>query len=633
MIALVRKELRALAPIALLGALLMSGDLLYRPLLERLDEVTWTHICDYVEPGGGGGFVGYVLLILAASVAFAAYPREHDERTIELLASLPIRRSTIFAAKVLAGLVTLWAMNASLFVTDGLQSTLSPASLSGDQWRLDLALRFFAMQAAVCSIGYAHGLLASVLRLFGIIPYVLILVLAAIVAEGFPAAAWIDPTELLVARYDGTSLVIPWLPLAIHGVVALLALGLAYLAWSGPAERIGRALERLRESIAGKIAFGCVSVPAIGTLGLVALALLIGGVPDDPDTAEDDGSFETTQRTTERFVFTYPTSLQARAVPLMDAADGMHEALRLRLGAERGPVLVADLSDTSSEHLGISTWTHVRVGLAAERDPVRLRRTFAHETAHAFQHVLSDGRRSAAARFFAEGSAEHLAFLVVPGNEELRRARVIAAATWVRHRMQLEDLADDERLRARFDPMLVYPIGELWTAALVETHGERAIGDVLRAMGREGAPQDLGARAYWEALLRAAGCDLEATLATFEQRVAALAREEHASIEALPRIGGGVVGAEGSSLRVVATLDRDAPPDATIWLRIRARPDSPDPATLAVRGTRDPDDPRRVTFSVHRALIPSARFQLLFSVRPDEQGWPFSETWQWASAP
>ncbi|HEY8432925.1 MAG TPA: ABC transporter permease subunit [Sandaracinaceae bacterium] len=629
---LLAKELRALVPLGALGILVMSGDLLYRPILERHDQATWTRIADYVRPGEGST-LGLVLLILATSVAYAAYPREHDERTIELLASLPIRRSTIFAAKVLAGLLVLWTMCAALLLTDAVQSTLGVSSLSGDQWRLALALQLTALQAALCAIAYAHALLASVLRLFGLVPYALVLVMANLLEDALPILAWIDPCELLVARYEGRDLVVPWVPLAIHAAVALAALGLAYLAWSGPAERIGRALERLRESVAGKLAFGCASAAALGFLGLVTAGVLVGGMPDDPETREDDDTLATSQRATVRYVFTYPSGLEGRATPLIDAADGIHESVRLRLGAPVGPRLVADLTDTSREHLGIASWTHLRVGLVTERDPVRLRRTFAHETAHAFQHVMSDGRHGPAARLFFEGSAEHLAFLVVPDDELLRRARVIAAAAWTRHRMRFEDLADDERLRARFDPALVYAIGELWTAALVETHGERAIGDVLRAMARPEARRDLGPRAYWEELLRAAGCDLEATLATFERTVASIAERERASIERLPRIGGGVAGASGASVRVVAQLDRDADPTFTYWLRVRSGPEAGDTETVGVPGQVDARDPRRVTFSVHRALVPSARFQILFSVRPGEQGWAWSETWQWATAP
>src|SRR5690606_1864475 len=149
-----------------------------------------------------------------------------------------------------------------------------------------------------------------------------------------------------------------------------------------------------------------------------------------------------TEVRTERYRLTVPSALSARAAPLIADADRLHEAVRVRLGADVGPVLVADLTDTSSEHLGLTSWTTLRVALAGARDPAQLRRTFTHETAHAFQHRLTDGRGAGrATRFFMEGSAEHLAQAGVPDPEELDRVRLVAAATWTRHRMRFEDLA------------------------------------------------------------------------------------------------------------------------------------------------------------------------------------------------
>jgi hypothetical protein len=220
----------------------------------------------------------------------------------------------------------------------------------------------------------------------------------------------------------------------------------------------------------------------------------------------------------------------------------------------------------------------------------------------------------------------------VPDPEELDRVRVVAAASWTRHRMRFEDLADDDRLRARFDPMLVYPLGELFTAALVETYGEAAIGNVLRAMGREGAPRDLPPRAYWEDTLRAAGYDLETALAAFERVVRREAARQQEAIDALPRLGGGVRGRSGSDLVLEATLDRDAPAEASFFVRVRSGPEAGDTEMFGVEGEVDPSDRRRVTFRVLAPLLPGARFQILFSVAPGPRGWAFSESWQWASA-
>lgn len=628
MIALYRKELRALAPIALLGMLLMSGDIFIRPLTERYDESSWTDIATYVRPEQDGP-LGWMWIVLAVSVAYAAYPREHDERTIELLHALPIRKSSIFLAKVAAGWTALFAIAAMLFVTDAIQSNLSPASLDGDQWRLGVALELAALQLALCVVVYGHALFASVLRLFGLIPYLALIFLTNVLEELLPPLMWVDPNELLAPRYDGRALVIPWGGLIAQLGAAALAYLLAFLAWAGPAERIGRAIERLRASVAGTAAIGCAGVGGVFFVALFALGILIGGMPEDDEG--EDTSIAVSEVSTERYVLAVPDALAARAEPLVADADRLHEEVRVRLGADVGPVLVADLTDTSAEHLGIAAWTTLRVGLAGERDPVQLRRTFTHETAHAFQHRMIDARRSAASRFFIEGSAEYLAKAIVPDDRALTDARTLAVAAWTRHRMRFEDLADDGRLRERFDPLLVYTLGELWTAALVETYGARAIGDVLRAMGRADAPRDLPPRAYWEDALRAAGYDLETVLSRFERMVAEHAERERDAIEALPRLGGGVRGRDGAYLLLEARLDRDLPPGARVLARIRSGPDARDSETQAFEGERDATDPRRLVFRVHVALVPSSRFQILFSVAPSTRGWAFSETWQWAT--
>lgn len=629
---LYRKELRALAPFALLGMLLASGDLFVRPLTERHDESSWVDIAGYIEPTTESSSA-WIWMVLAASIAYAAYPREHDEGTIALLHSLPIRPSSIYLAKVAAGWTALFAIVAVLLITDGLQSNLSPASLEGGQWRLGLALELAALQLALCLIAYGHALLASVARLFGLIPYVVLLLMTNILEDSIPPLIWADPTELVAPRYHGRSLVIPWAPLAAQASLALFAYGLAYLSWVGPAARVGRAIERLRASLGGKLVAGCAGVFALGLLALIALGVLVGGMPDDEEHEDGEGSaIVASEVTTERYRLTIPSDLRGRAEPLIADADRLHEAVRVRLGADVGPVLVADLTDTSAEHLGLTAWTTLRVGLAGERDPEQLRRTFTHETAHAFQHRLTDGRASSGAtRFFMEGSAEHLAQAVVPDAEELARVRAVAVASWTRHRMRFEDLADDERLRARFDPLLVYPLGELFTAALVETYGEGAIGNVLRAMRRDGAPRDLPPRAYWEDTLRAAGYDLETALAAFERAVSREAERQRAAIDALPRLGGGVRGREGGSLVLEATLDRDAPPSASFFVQVRSGPNAGDTETVGVEGEVDPSNPRRVTFRLLAPLLPGGRFQILFSVAPGPRGWAFSESWQWAS--
>ncbi|MCB9596221.1 MAG: ABC transporter permease [Sandaracinaceae bacterium] len=637
--ALYLKELRSLWPFLVLTSLLMSGDLIHRPFMERLDEQTWEGIASYLRAGEDGTF-GWVFAILAVCIAYAAFPREHDEGTIRFLHSLPVRRPLIFVAKVAAGLTIVWTGVGLLLLTDTAQSVWNTSSFEGGHWRADIALTHVAMQVAFGFIAYAHGLLGSVLRRFGILPYALVLVVASILKDVFPPAAWIDPTELLVARYEGSHLVIAWGPWIAHGFVALVALATAYAAWMGPADRIGAGLGRAGATLAGKLAFGCgTALAGVGVLALSALVSSIGP-SDEPIEPTDEpvevASIDTRQARTARYEVTYPANLEARASALIEHIDAIHAGVQRELGADVGPVLVADLTETSSEHLGIASWTHLRVGLVGERDVVRLHHTFAHETVHAFQHRLSDLRQGDAERathFFAEGSAEHVAFRVAPNGPAHRQARAVAAATWARHRMSSDDLIDERALRRRFDTSLVYSLGDRWSAALASTCGDAAIGDALRAMAREGAPRDLAPRAFWEDTLRAIGCDLESVDAAFDALMDADAEELTDVIDGLPRLGGGVAGRDGATVRVVALLDRDVDPSMTFFVRLRSDPDSEDTETITVRGQRDPDAPRRVVHRVSRALIPSSRFQLQLCALDDPRGWPFCETWQWASVP
>ncbi len=636
MIGLFKKELRALVPVALFASL-VCADIFERPFFERLDETTWSDIVGTAEPGKEGiGAIAFVLALIAFSVAYAAFVREHDERTIEVLYSLPIRRRTIFVTKVSAGLSVLFGTLLLLMASDSFMSAFNTQSISGRQWRLDLALEITAIHAFFYAVVYAHGLLASVFRLFGLIPYALLVFCIEILDDHLPFLAWVNPVTLVDPQYRGRELVFPIGAMVFHSIAAFGALVLAYFAWMGPAEQIGRAIEALRATLVAKAVLGCGAAIGILFIGLIALALIVDGPLEDEAGNDVLAAIETEQRTTEHYVFTYPVTHRERALTLIAEADALHESIGRTLRADSGPQIAADLTEVSREHLGIAAWTHIRVGIATEPNPMRLRRTFAHETVHAFQHRLSDRRQGDAGdstRFFAEGSAEYIAYVLVPEDAGLLHARTMAAAAWERHRMDFDELVDDRRLRARFDETLVYSLGEIWTAALVETHGEDSIGNVLRALGRTDAPRGLAARALWEDTLRAAGGDLESVDAAFVRRLSAIAEEQRATIDALPRIGGGVAGRDGGDVRIVASLDREPEAGWGYWVRVRLGPDAGPTDTIAFEGFPDRENPRRIVFRVPAVLLPGPRFQLLFAIETVPAGWMWSESWQWASAP
>jgi len=73
-------------------------------------------------------------------------------------------------------------------------------------------------------------------------------------------------------------------------------------------------------------------------------------------------------------------------------------------------------------------------------------------------------------------------------------------------------LIDESSFSQRFDPELHYSLGDMWTAALVDTCGESILGDILRAAGRDGAPLGLPATLFWRDTMREVRCELDTVL-------------------------------------------------------------------------------------------------------------------------
>jgi hypothetical protein len=325
---------------------------------------------------------------------------------------------------------------------------------------------------------------------------------------------------------------------------------------------------------------------------------------------------------------TYPTSATDRALRLVGDADGITEDVARLLGATRIPRITVDLAETSGHHEGISAGARIRMGLVGQDDERRLRHVLAHETTHVYQTQESDRRlveQGNATRFFVEGSAEWVAREVVVDPETRRASRVVAAASWERHRLELEDVIDDGQMRARWDTTLVYSLGETWTEGIARACGREAVGGVLRALGREGAPEGLAPIALWEDALQHVGCNEAAVRRAWEALLAEIASEERAAIDAIPRAGAAVT-REGGATIVVAALDRDSPEGARWSVRVRRDRASSDTEMRSFDG--EVEDARRVRFQVPTSLT-EPRFELQLCVVPPGGGnWPYCEGWQ-----
>jgi hypothetical protein len=662
---LTQKELRALFPLGILGFALISGDLISRPITERIDENTYDHVAG-ISPGEGG-FLAFIFWILSFFVAYAAFPREHDEKTIEMLYALPVRRSGIFFAKVLAGMITLGGVAFMGQCTNYVLQVLNPNSIDGHQFHVALVLRVATLHAVVACVLYLHGLFASIFRMFGVLPYTLIFFALLLVQELVPSLAWLNPAAIVTFEYVGETLVVPWWPIAVHAGVGLFVGAIAYAGWMGP-------VDKLRETFAGRSTLAIVSFGA-GTFTVLAcgfgmmiywVAVTYTGRPPPADpsapTPVVERTFATSEARSEHYAFVYPGGLEEPVLRLLGRADDVLESEITLVAARRAPFITVDLAEESGHHEGIAAGTRIRMGASGQAD-WRLLHVLAHESAHVLQNEVS-GRylmdHGGTTRFLIEGGAEWVAFETMTRaaggssaapivmsitdderrqDEELRRfSRIVATLAWERHRIRVEDSFDDTSFRARFDTTLAYPYGETFAEAIARACGDGAVGRVFATFGREGAPQDVTGEALYRDAFGSIGCDYEAVLAAHDALMTETAEQERAFLDTVPRLSGGVVGLDGSMVVIEATLDRAPLAHEEYVVRLRNDAGAPDTEVRAfhgelVEGTGVEGTPRRIRFLVPRLAITGARFDFLFSLDVDPRAFPYSEEWQSASPP
>ena len=667
---LFKKEMRSLVPMLALMAVFFGGDLIFMPWSAAPDDLAWTHEMPQLEAGGEVGIYGFFVLVFAFVMAYSLFPREHDERTIEMLYALPVGRGQIFLAKFLAAWVTFGLGALSEQITAFVLQAGNPQSFVGEQWRAGIAFTHFGLVLATGGIVLCHAVLLSFLRRFGLLVYTA-LATAQYQAEKFWSwAALLDPTELLQPRYDGVRWLVPWTALMVQSVVAGAALVAAYLVWMGPARRAMAAYQRATGALGVRLLLGCASA-ALGVFFFVLFGFWAMDQEEPPSDGVQYRTFRTLRQETEHFVFTYPANLGEPSQAVIDAADAAHAAIATRLAAPTSgegavPTVVAEIDYRDSSILGLEAGGVIR--MVVGEGPFDDRRVLLHETTHAFQSHLGDRglvRAMESTRFFSEGSAEHVAWEVLAGEPEQpeRRAasRRLAMVAHEVHRIEFEDLVAHGDFVRRFAPELYYPLGESWTEALVRVCGEGAVGETLRAIGRPDAPQDLAGTVFWQDTLAAVGCDLEQVLEAWDQLLADLAAEQGELLEALPRWGGALVrgcptdekdGTEADPEALcfraeslvaplgVSTSESTADPEAAdpeateLVLRVRADPSVGPDGVRTSWGEARFDGERWVAwFRIRRGWATGPTVEAQIGWRFPGADWLFTESWRRVDVP
>ena len=610
--ALLAKELRSLRPFALCIAGMLVLILLFTiatglPDVHVFDPSKW--LSD--DRNGAFGMLAIFGLMIGAGLLI----NESEQGTLRFLDGLPLSRTRVFVAKVLAAFATIALVPILGVSIDVALDFISRSSLNGPfPWRF--VATEFALQLIAGAYFVALALVVSFLRhWFALVVGLLLWAYLGLQMSGVHWIALFNPRELLGVGLDGARVLVPWRHVAAHLGAMAAFLAVAWMGFQSLGDRVQFAAQSL---VRWRVlrALGASLRWVAPLLWVAALVRLVGNSPNENagGAANPVGETAFAREETRRYEFLFRSAQRADAKPLLAAADEVHDAVADFLGVAPPAVrIVVDLASPVIPHAaGQTNWTKIRLPLAAEQQLAEQKLILGHETVHVFIEQLSDGRLSGHfryARFLHEGLATHVEQHLFAEPEQHAQNRRSVAAAWARGAVPFGLLGDDEELRRKRDPNLAYPLGEVFARVLIESQGRAAPAKLLRAFARKNAPAGLKGAALWRDTMQAAGLDLDRVIAAYESACAQLAVEEKAFTDKLPRVSA-TVKTEGGEIVIRPKFDGVAPGELICLI---GGEDALDMTT--------PELPRRADGSFalprHRLLKPSIRYLL---------GWHTPET-------
>jgi len=552
-----------------------------------------------------------ILLLFGCMTGAGLLVSESNDGTLGFLDGLPVSRTRVFFAKILAGVAVIALVPLLELADDTFTQAIMRQSTDAPFPWDHLWVGALGQSAVAFYILAGAALLSFARRWFALA--------IGFVFWGFlwlrlNNVAWIelfDPYALLAYGTQDEVVWIPWRQIATVSGVGAVLLGFSWLGFLGLGDRARRS--RLLGALLRFAGFVLLPVVWIGAMYNFSKVVSVEPARSAGNPTGDAAFGHTT---TKRYEFLFRESQRKQAQKLIAEADSIHDQVTGFLGAAPMPErIVVDLGSPVLEHFaGLTNWTKIRMPLTTTR--VGLAAVLGHETTHVYIDQLSDGvlaRKPNSARFFHEGLATYVEqkFFCTP--EERAAMRRAAAAAQVRGKVSFELLADDAALEKKRDGLLVYPLGEVFCEALVTSYGNGAPGKLLRAIGRSGAPAGLKGTALWRDAMQACGFNLERVLAEDEASLDRAEKEEAGFLATLPRLTGRVE-VVGGEIVIHAQYQGKAPGPLVVML--------PQSMGLNIL-TADKNGEVRVPRS--RYPGPSLRYALGWTV--ERMPWPVFEEW------
>ena len=550
MIAMIRKELRAIAPF-LLGVLLVISIEVIEAALRTYSP---TRFVDPEVDGVSSWLLVSGLLVFAIGQSIVG--RDFIDGQIEFLDGLPISRTTIFAAKIVTGalvptVLTLSTIGIEVLAFAALDNglSLSVGELVALQGRAYTAgiFAFFAtglLFAWFADLGW--GLLFVGMMMLGLVAELMSDVRPLSLFSGFGSVDFIHSTPRSSAFAERF-----WWTWAAGCVL------LSWVAFLGPGEVFLRTGSKVLARVRRVVGFGL--------LGLVVLFASCSSLTQlDALRARlfPDSRFVRTAH----FDILYDAAHADTTLPLVEAAEDIDARVRRAMHTELEVRLEIEVFELPQAfHAGEQSGGKVRV---APNDASQL--TLAHELAHAYAEVISGagGRKNAEVwRFFNEGLATWIAARALDDPGSLDEMHAWAGAIFHAEHHGFDLLVDDRERRKRFDPFEVYPLGLALVETVVDRYGPEAPTCLLSRLAQLEA-DDAAPIALWYAMFNGCGYVLDETLDDYEERLARYAGEdEFPRAELVGRVRG-----SGATLRLV--VSDEARSGAPLVCRFRRGPDS-----------------------------------------------------------
>ncbi|HXU81443.1 MAG TPA: ABC transporter permease [Polyangia bacterium] len=620
--ALVRKELRQLLPVILgLASLLVwseaSAFLLHPPDQYLAEAEGW------LLNSHAGRLEAVFTLILGLVVAYNLLPGEHDQRTIEFLYTLPVRRRTLFLTKYAVGVGLLVALSLLGTAASTIHHALNASSFGRQLYppRL-LLLKIAAGDIGLSFVVVAYGMLLSFFRRLGWILFLLLWLSLEVGERLYPPLRVLNIRSLLDVDHQGLTPLVDGRAWLVQGAMAALSLALAARLWLSDAGGFAGFYDQLRKQVGLRRAGVALGLLA-ATLASGALMLVWVEAPpsDEPGLSQRTLTFET-----ERFHFTYREGRADRAMVIIREADRAYRRVRTWLpgpDGDGGDRIVADLTDASSEHLGIAGWKKLRIDLRPS-SPALLRHVLYHETSHVLAAQPGElPERQAGLRFFSEGLAEYVAYELEPQPEEREHARRMAALARTRYQLHVEDLMSPGAFVARHDEFLLYALGEVWVAGLVEACGPQLPARLVATFADPTLPRSLAGLELWRAALQRHHCDLDRVMSRYEQRL----RRLEPSTNLVPLASARLVDEEAGRLVFeVVVVEAPTPGPWQVTVRLRDDPGTPVDDWVIETFPVTKGTPQRLP--VRPPVRQGQRFEFQVGAAKDDQARPFFTRWQ-----